>query len=210
MVSRSQQQAVQHGHQVDIRVSTTAQEIWKNTGSDATTHPYRVLVRSSTGASEWFAAKRVVLAIGSTPLSRIGGDLGNTLRNSTFVKQTKSVAPAVVNLQFPTRWWSSVGDEAGVTHRIMGEGTCLSRIEWTNIPEWRDMNVMRAAYSDGHCQQIYFELDRLPEPQRTNTAIEYVLGELRRLFPDLTIPNPIGYPWSGNTSDYIGAVFHVW
>ncbi len=92
----------------------------------------------------------------------------------------------------------------------MGESSCLSRVEFPNVPEFAGYNVIRAAYSDGLCLQTFADMDRLPEPARTNTVIEFVLGELRRVFPDRTIPNPIGYPWSGQASSYVGATFQIW
>ena len=122
------------------------------------------------------------------------------------------MSPVTVNLQFPTRWWTplAAGEQPGISGRVMGESSCLSRIEWPNTPEFAGANVIRAAYSDGLCLQTYSDMDQLPEPLRTNTVIEFVVGELRRLFPEVSVPNPIGYPWSGNASDYVGASFHIW
>lgn len=190
-----QNQAAAHGGHLDVLTSATAESVARNTDAFALTHPYRVSVRLANGAVKTYVARRIVLAIGPAPMSRLTGDIGVALGANVVVKQTKAATPVTVNLQFPTRWWSSLGVAEGVSLRVMGEGSCLSRTEFPNTPYFRDMNVVRAAYSDGHCAAIYAEFDRLPEPARTNAAAEFVTAELRRLFPNLTIPDPIGWPW---------------
>jgi hypothetical protein len=208
MLKRAKQQAAQHGHSLGVWTETTAQEVWRNTGSDAATHPYRVLVRNATG-TQWIVARRVMLGIGTAPLSRLGGDLGLKLATAPQTKAVKNVSPVTVALQFPTRWWAA-GETPGVSQRVMGESTCLARTEFHNTPEYAEMNVMRVAYSDGLCFATYANLDLLPEPARTNAIVDYTIADLRRIYPQYTIPNPIGYPWSGNSSDYVGVWFHIW
>lgn len=126
------------------------------------------------------------------------------------VSEHSLTTPVTVNMQFPFRWWAPLMTLAGVNVRLMGGGSCLSRTEMWNTPAVRDLNFIRSAYSDGHCAAIYAEFDRLPEPDRTNAAVRFVLGELRQVFPEFEIPAPIGYPWSGNSSDYIGFSFTLW
>jgi hypothetical protein len=92
----------------------------------------------------------------------------------------------------------------------MGDGSCLSRTEFLSSPFNKQLNVARAGYSDYQCREIYENIDRFPEPERTNRAVEFVVSELRRLFPNSVIPDPIGYPWNGNADSYIGASFTQW
>ena len=92
MLSRAQQQSAARGHRLSVWTETAAEEIWRNPGPAAGTHPYRVLVRNATG-TRWVAARRVLLAVGSTPVSRLRGDLGAALAADTHVRQVSEPTP---------------------------------------------------------------------------------------------------------------------
>lgn len=53
---------------------------------------------------------------------------------------------------------------------MMGDGSCLSRTEFLSHPHLKDLNAIRAAYSDYHCRESFEHFDRYEEPLRTNEA----------------------------------------
>jgi len=151
-------------------------------------------------ANKLFLVRKFLFGAIPTPTlenrTAMDGDVLRALDTKREFHRARGQEVASVVMQWPPgkpAWFWDLFDANGnYSVRQYGDTGCFSRIELIDTPWHRCHNGIRAIYSDFKCRQLYRDLISQGNATGDWSELQHrVLMELRTVFPNLTIPDPI-------------------
>ncbi len=136
-------------------------------------------------------SKYVVSTIPNKQFINVTGDVGIKLNNDPIFNRILPIESATVSVAWPFRWWDQFIPGNGTERielRTIWTGLCLNSAEFPGNNYAKDQNVSRIAYVDDlECLTMWKYLATRPIQE----AIDEILRELRWVFPEVDIPEPL-------------------
>lgn len=158
------------------------------------------IVYEVTTETKIFLVKKFLFGAVPTPTledrTAIGGDVMVALDAKREFHRARAQEVTSVMMQWapgsPAWFWELFDGNGNYSVRQYGDTGCFSRIEIIDTPLHRCMNAIRAIYSDFKCRQMYKDLiGRAEATGDWSNLTARVLMELRTVFPEQTIPEPV-------------------